>query len=143
MADKSTGPRSPDGKTVSGMNEFSVGVRPAMRYLARVLCQQWNYLGELVPSNSGSNQIVGGRIPNQGKKMREIHDIYAITSTDLKKLLVEFGLDDKLESGQIICPDSGDVLSWDNLGTVRIEGGRPVLYSALAAPSKFENGGSE
>ena len=128
---------------MSFMNEFSVGVRPAMRYLARVLRWQWNYLGELVPSNSGSNQIAGGRIPNQGEKMREIHDIHAVTSTDLKKLLVEFGLDDKFESGQIICPDSGDVLSWGNLGTVRIEGGKPVLYSVLAAPSKIENGGSE
>ena len=64
-------------------------------------------------------------------------EILAMTSEDLRKLLEDSDMLDRLEEGKIMCPDTGAPISWGNLGTVRIENGKPVLYS-VGADSALE-----
>lgn len=56
-------------------------------------------------------------------------DILAVTSSDLKSLLTELNIDKKLEAGQLICPDTGETITWQNIGSLRVEDGKPILYS--------------
>ena len=45
--EKSTGPRSPEGKAKASRNAFKGGIRPLLRMIDRVLCKQQQSLDEL------------------------------------------------------------------------------------------------
>ena len=59
-------------------------------------------------------------------------DIHAVTSSDLRSLLAEFHLDLKLAAGELTCPDTGETITWQNIGAIRVENGQPILYSTDA-----------
>ncbi len=59
-------------------------------------------------------------------------DIHAITSSDLKSVLTDLDMVRPLEAGELLCPETGQIISWENIGMLRIENGLPVLYSIEA-----------
>ena len=58
--EKSTGPRTPEGKSRSSLNVYKGSVRPLLRNLARVMREQETQLDELGEPISGLTSVADG-----------------------------------------------------------------------------------
>jgi hypothetical protein len=65
-------------------------------------------------------------------RTRERLEVLAIKQSDLRPFLEEYGLAQKLDDGDLECPITGETLTWNNLGAIKVEGGSVRLYSVHA-----------
>lgn len=61
--------------------------------------------------------------------MRKRIDIHAIREEALREILASSDLAEKLDKGELQCPETGVVLTWENLGAIKVIDGQLVLYS--------------
>lgn len=64
--------------------------------------------------------------------MRQKVNLQAVDRDALIEILKESDLEEKFNTGKLICPSTGQVITWENLGLLRVENGEIVLYSAEA-----------
>jgi len=64
--------------------------------------------------------------------MRQKLDISAMRERDLRLLFERYGLSEKFEKGEIICPNCYQVITWDIIGGFIISQGQPVLFCNMS-----------
>ena len=73
---------------------------------------------------------------NQRRKV----EVPAIKNSDMRVILAEYNLADKLEKGKLHCPETGETITWANLGAIKVDKGALILYS-IHAESVFATQG--
>ena len=71
-------------------------------------------------------------------------EIHSIRDRDLREILGHFGLDSKVDNGQIVCKFCARAITWENIGALFIENNEAVLYcdfsECLETVSKKQEG---
>ena len=59
-------------------------------------------------------------------------ELPAIKQGDMRCILEVYGLAEKLDRGLLICPETGETITWDSLGAVKVVNDSLELYSIHA-----------
>ena len=63
-------------------------------------------------------------------------ELNAVLDRDLRSLINEFGLGDALDAGKLRCPHCDKVITFDNIGALRIVAGSAIIicddYACIA-----------
>ena len=73
--------------------------------------------------------------------MREKIELSAVRHRDMRNVLNEYGLSQKIDNGELICPSCLEILTWDNLGGFIVIGRRPKLFCSLTECMEAVKGG--
>ena len=63
---------------------------------------------------------------------RQKIELPAIMQSDMRSILEVYGLAEKLDNGLLTCPETGETITWDSLGAVKVVNDSLELYSIHA-----------
>ena len=65
--------------------------------------------------------------------MRKKIEISAVRDRDIRMILDQHQLSEKIDKGELMCPSCSGTLTWDNLGGFVVVRGRPLLFCSHPA----------
>jgi len=63
---------------------------------------------------------------------RQKVELPAISQGDMRSILNEYGLAEKVDSGVLTCPETGETITWESIGAIKVVGHDLQLYSIHA-----------
>ena len=64
--------------------------------------------------------------------MRQIIDISAMREKEVRLIFKSYGLSEKIEKGEIICPNCSHIISWETLGGFIIKKGQLISFCNIS-----------